>query len=330
MRVLCAGHVNWDVTLRVDGLPDPDGEARIVDEHQSGGGSAANTASVASTLSLSAGILGSVGTDRHGWQARRELVDAGVDVSHLVETGVGTAVKYLVVDPDGRVMVLGDDRGNEAFSPDDVSLATIRGLDHLHLTSQRPSTGAELATMAAEVRVPVSVDPGRLVDRRGFEGALEHAEYVFATEREAEALGIDPDDPADRPGDRAVVVKHGPDGAEVRTPAGRWANPGYRIDPVDTTGAGDAFAGGFLTALVDGWDPRPDAGDGDGGDDGSGDGDDGSGDGDGGDEGGSDDDPDYDRILAAANACGAIAARQTGARVRITRPDVERFLAKRA
>ncbi len=325
MRVLCAGHVNWDVTLRVDGLPDPDGEARIVEHHRSGGGSAANTASVLATLDLPAGILGSVGTDQHGFQASRELVDAGVDTSPLVETAVGTATKYLIVDPDGQVMVLGDDRGNEAFHDDDVDPEVLGALDYLHLTSQRPATAAELATVASEAGVRVSVDPGRRVGDRGFGDVLDRADLVFLTDREARAVGIDPNDPDDRPADRVLVVKHGADGAEVRAPGGNFSHPGYAVDPVDTTGAGDAFAGGFVAALLDDWDPRPStAADSDGDDT----------PGPAGDEtaGPADDEtagPDYERALAVANACGALAVRRTGARVHVSRGDVERFLANR-
>ncbi|MCO8268933.1 carbohydrate kinase family protein, partial [Haloferax sp. AB510] len=44
-RVICAGHVNWDVTLRVDALPEPDGEATVESRVGAGGGSAANVAS---------------------------------------------------------------------------------------------------------------------------------------------------------------------------------------------------------------------------------------------------------------------------------------------
>jgi len=48
----------------------------------------------------------------------------------------------------------------------------------------------------------------------------------------------------------AVVVKHGSDGATVHTPTGSHSHPGFVVDPVDLTGAGDAFAAGFLASLV--------------------------------------------------------------------------------
>jgi hypothetical protein len=52
VRVLSAGHVNWDVTLRLDELPEPDGEARINSQSSGGGGSAANTAVALSSLGV--------------------------------------------------------------------------------------------------------------------------------------------------------------------------------------------------------------------------------------------------------------------------------------
>ena len=65
MRVVCAGHVNWDVTLRVEALPEPDGEAAIVEQSGSTGGSAANVARVLAGLGVDPIIVGSVGADGH-------------------------------------------------------------------------------------------------------------------------------------------------------------------------------------------------------------------------------------------------------------------------
>ncbi|PSP36951.1 sugar kinase, partial [Halobacteriales archaeon QH_2_66_30] len=121
MRVVCAGHVNWDVTLRVDRLPAPDGEAVIGGQAESGGGSAANTAAVLAGLDCDPLLLGSVGDDRYAERTRRELTEAGVDCSHVqTAAGEATTIKYLVVDEDGEVMVLANDGANEAFTADDL------------------------------------------------------------------------------------------------------------------------------------------------------------------------------------------------------------------
>ena len=281
-RVLCAGHVNWDVTLQVDRLPGPDGEACIVDQRQSGGGSASNVAVLLAGLDVETTLLGSVGADEYGWLAARELDRAGVETV-LVETERATAVKYLVVDEDGEVMVLGNDGANEAFAADDLETGTLAETDRLHLTGQRPSTAAELARRASDAGCPVSFDPGRRLDERDYEPVLAHTDLLLLNDREAD-LAVEAGllSAVDR-----VVVKHGAGGAEVHTDDGTVTHPGFAVDPVDTTGAGDAFAAGFLTAQLSGSD---------------------------------------DYALAVGNACGALAARTAGARLHASWRDVEALL----
>jgi len=297
VEVITAGHVNWDVTLRVDALPVPDGEARIDSQHRSGGGSAANVAVALSGLSFDAGLVGSVGDDETGLLARRELREAGVDCSHLLEVpDAETTTKYLIVDEDGEVMVLGNDGANEAVDPADVASDYVGRARHLHLTSQRPETAAELARVATEAGATVSFDPGRRLAERDFRTALAHADVVFLNDREAETLlDRDLEHPSSELHGRAVVIKHGEAGAEVDTPAGSFSHPGFDAEAVDTTGAGDAFAAGFLAVLLRNGDPLgPEA--------------------------------DYERALEFANACGALAATAEGARTAPSFEDVEAFL----
>ncbi|WP_115864591.1 carbohydrate kinase family protein [Halorussus litoreus] len=295
--VITAGHVNWDVTLRVDALPEPDGEARIDSQRRSGGGSAANVAVALAGMAFDAGIVGSVGGDDSGLLARRELTSAGVDCSHLLEVGAGeTTTKYLIVDADGEVMVLGNDGANEMVAPDDVDPEYVRRADHLHLTSQRPDTAAELARVASEAGVTVSFDPGRRLAERDFAEALAYSDVVFLNDREARTI-LDDElaQPASELHGRVVVIKQGEAGAQVDTPEASFEHPGFDAEVVDTTGAGDAFAAGFLAVLLreDGVLPK---------------------------------DADYERALEFANACGALAAMEEGARTAPSFEDVESFL----
>lgn len=281
-KVLCAGHVNWDVTLQVDRLPDTDGEARITDQCQSGGGSASNVAVSLAGLDVPTTLLGSVGNDEHALLVRRELHEAGVETA-LVETDGETSVKYLVVDDDGDVVVLGNTGVNEAFTADDVDDGVFADIDHLHLTGQRPEVATELARRAGTVDATVSFDPGRRLDERSYDPVLEHADLLFVNEREAdlaaaEGLLDDVD---------GAVVKRGSGGAEVRSAGGATRHAGFDVEPVDTTGAGDAFAAGFIAASFTGSD---------------------------------------EYALAVGNACGALAARTTGARLYATWRDVEAIL----
>ncbi|TKX76483.1 carbohydrate kinase, partial [Halorubrum sp. SD626R] len=94
-KVVSAGHINWDVTIHVDQLPEPDGETRIERLEQSGGGSAANVAVGLVGLGGQSVVYGSVGGDESGALALRELASAGVDPGQvLVAADEPTSVKY--------------------------------------------------------------------------------------------------------------------------------------------------------------------------------------------------------------------------------------------
>lgn len=300
-RVVCAGHVNWDITLRVDRLPEPDAEAHIRSQSRSGGGSAANVAVGLTGLDVDATLVGSVGDDEYGLLAGRALETRGVDLDLTVVEGGQTAVKYLVVAPDGEVAVLGTGGDNEAVGPADVGPSLLEGADHLHLTSQHPETAGKLAKLAAERGVFVSFDPGRRIGDRDYGDAFGHADLVFFNEREASTLGGGFDD-------RLVVTKYGPNGAVLETPDALYRHGGFSADAggstphpgtleptatdwptrmvtgdeepagsPDSAGAGDAFSAGFIASLLSGDPPE--------------------------------------RALAVGNACGTMAAREPGAQV---------------
>ncbi len=290
ITVLAAGHVNWDVTLRVDGLPEADGEAAIRSQRQSGGGSAANVAAALADLGVETGLIGSVGDDDNGLLARRELEAAGVAIEGVrVVEGAETAVKYLLVDDDGEVAILGNDGVNEAVAPADLERARIRAADHVHLTGQRPATASAIARIADEAGIGVSFDPGRRAAGREYGETLALADVVFVTDREAAALfDGDLDGATD---DRIVVVTAGADGAAAYAPSRTVVHPGFDVDPVDTAGAGDAFAAGFLARWLA--------------------------------------NRDLERALATGNACGAATASREGARSAPTDAELAALLERR-
>lgn len=282
MRFVCAGHVNHDVTLRLDRLPGPDEEARVESEHRGGGGSAGNVATAFVGLGGEAAVLGSVGDDERGTRLRRDLVSAGVDCAHLVETAGRTASKRLLVDDAGRVATLGRPGANEAYEADDLPDAALRRADGLHLTGQDPATALALAERARAAGVPVSVDPGRRTGARDDSPVLAHADVVLLNAAEADRL-CGPDGGLSG-ADATVVVTRGAAGAEARTPETVVRHPGYGVEARDPTGAGDAFAAGFLLVRGSGGSLR--------------------------------------EALAVGNACGALAASSDGARAAVGRAAV--------
>jgi ribokinase len=284
-RVVCAGHVNWDVTLHVDALPDPDGEANITEHCQAGGGSASNTATALAGLGHEPVLLGSLGADRYAEFVEGELDEAGVEDRYLRRVpDRETTVKYLVVDESGEVFVLANDGANEAYEASDLPADSLASAAYLHLTSQHPDTARRLLERARNQGVPVSFDPGRRLGTRRYDDLLADVDLLFLNEREAETARAN-GTLSSREG--ATVIKRGDGGATLRRDGEGITHGGFEVPATDTAGAGDAFAAGFLAAKSEG---EPD-----------------------------------EEALAVANACGAVAVQSVGARVSPTREAVESY-----
>ncbi|QZA89809.1 carbohydrate kinase family protein [Salinarchaeum sp. IM2453] len=284
VQVLVAGHINWDVTMEVDRLPQADDEATIQDQYGTGGGSAANVAVGLVSLDIQTGLIGSVGTDQHGDRLKSELDAKGVDTAGVVAAKGPTSTKYLLVSDDGDVAVLGNDGVNESFTADSVPQEYLNTADHLHITSLHPEIASELAEIAVDANMTLSIDPGRRGPDRAFTRPLELSQLVFVSELEAQRLFDTPPDIA-ATADQTIIVTKGERGASLHTGTETITHPGYDIDPVDTSGAGDAFAAGFLSQWLTG--------------------------------------ATNEQAMQYGNACGAIASSQQGAQTKLSPDQIE-------
>lgn len=228
------------------------------------GGSAANVAALAVPL-VPARFIGRVGADAAGVSLADDLAATGVDV--CVQRAGRTGTVVLLIDADGERTMF-PDRGASALL-DDVDDAWLDGVAMLHLPAyglEREPMRHELVRLAGVARargIRVSVDASStgLIAGLGSEVALDlfraiAPDLVFANEDEAELLGLAGGGDIAASVARTVVVKHGPLPTDVIVD-GALAE---RIDvaPVagirDLTGAGDAFAAGFLAATLRGSD----------------------------------------------------------------------------
>ncbi len=246
MMLACLGDLLLDVIVRMDvGLAN-DSEAGA-ETRVGAGGQAANVAAWAAELGASARFVGKVGDDPAGEVARGELERRGVEVLGPRAEGRNGVVVSLVGEDGSRTML--SDRG---VAPDlraeELEMSWFRGVERLHLSgySLLRNPIAEAAAKAAGAVTAlggrVSVDLSSAAGIRAFgpeqlrrRVELLAPEVVFANEEELDALGSPP--PA-----ATVVVKRGPAGFSV----GDELVPAAAVDAVDTTGAGDALAAGFL------------------------------------------------------------------------------------
>jgi len=262
--IITSGNVVLDVLVRpVDEVTW--GVTRWVDSIESSlGGNGANTASAVARLGVASQLLAMVGPDAFGASCRAMLASHGVDLRRLQQGAAATATSVVLVQSTGaRTFLHQPGSSREAFA-EPVVFDT--GFAHYHLANvfALPNLRAKAAQVLSGARamgMTTSLDTAW--DARGewmrvLEPCLSQLDILFVNEDEARMLtgSTDPDVNAGiflSRGVGAFVMKLGGAGCAVFAEGQQWRQPAYRVQAVDTTGAGDCFAGAFLAARAKGF-----------------------------------------------------------------------------
>ncbi|RJQ88892.1 ribokinase [Amycolatopsis panacis] len=254
--VLVVGSANADLAVPVDRRPAGGETVLGGDTVVSPGGKGANTAVAAARLGADVALLGAVGDDDHGRLLRASLADAGVSARYLRTVDRPTGVAYITVTPDGENSILVSPGANSALAPGDLTEDVFDGVRVVVLSLEVPLPAVESAVArAAEkgVRVLLNLSPAARLSAE----TLAALDVLLVNEHEAGyLLGADDADPRKllELGPRAAVVTRGAAGAVVIDGDMSTTVESPRMTAVDTTGAGDAFAGALAAALAEGVD----------------------------------------------------------------------------
>jgi len=250
VRIATLGDVMLDVIVRLEEPLAPGGDVRAA-TRAGAGGQAANVAAWAVSLGAEACCIAKRGDDATGELVAHELAARGVELVGPVVAGA-TGVVVSIVGGDGERSLASDRGVAPSLEPSELDAGWL-DCDVLHLSGyallREPVSDAALlaATMAREGGARVSVDVAAWTEIRAF-GPVRFRELIdvvapdvlFATEAEWEMLG------GAYLSAPTGVIKRGPRGVTIVTEDARLDLSPVDGEVVDTTGAGDAFAAGFL------------------------------------------------------------------------------------
>jgi len=262
-KVLCLGDIMLDVTAVV-GAPINQGvETRAVISTQ-GGGAAANVASWLAVSGTPAHLIARVGDDPAGKTVLAELDKYGVEHSQTIVPGANTGVVVVLVDALGERTMFPDSGANSGLSLAD--LPALEGFTAVYLSgyplvNPRSRSGAlDILRTVKERGLPVIFDPSTVgvlleVGLNQVREWLTLVDVVILNEEEAHFLS-GKNNPVDAATDLLtltplVVIKRGGQGALAQARGTQLVQiPAIDVEVVDTTGAGDAFAAGFIQSWI--------------------------------------------------------------------------------
>lgn len=266
-RIVVVGSINLDLFAHVERHPKPGETLAGSSVAEAPGGKGANQALAARLLGADVTMVGAVGDDSNADVALQLLADAGVDLSKVkVAKESTTGLAVITVSDDGENTIVYIAGANALVSPDDATSALndFEKEDILLLQGELTRETTEAAARAAmekDIRVVLNVAPWGDLDRDVLLGAnplmlneheirlaaksLFDEDYSDLSEAELAEKLIEE-------GARSLVVTLGSRGSLVVTDEGTTEVEAQKVKAVDTTGAGDAFAGAVAARLAAG------------------------------------------------------------------------------
>jgi sulfofructose kinase len=221
------------------------------------GGQVASAVMACQRWGLRTRYVGKVGDDQAAEIHRREFANAGVETHLLTADGCASQQAFILVDDAGERTVLWKRDGRLTLRPEELQREWIVDAAALHVDGHDTDAAKTAAKWARDAGVPVVADlddiyPGvegllpnidYLITSRDIPGRLTGEQHLHQSLREVQK----------QYGCRLAAATLGHEGVLAWDGVQFHYAPAFRVEPVDTTGAGDIFHAGFIYGLVQGW-----------------------------------------------------------------------------
>lgn len=270
--ILAVGNGVVDISVQPMNELDFNADTHLLTNLEMGtGGDTLNTVTHLTRLGVSVDFVCRSGDDEFSAFYMNRMLAEGVDTAHVrVIRDSKTTVSLVVINDAGERSFYVRRGANSQTSLEDVDLSTLGNYRIVHSSNYfaiPTLIGEPTVTLFREARKAGCITTLDIThDRSGrwmadMRDVLPHIDYFLPSYKEARAL-TGTSDPAEMArilmaaGVRHIAIKLGGDGCLFRDNDTEFRVPAYQVPVVDTCGAGDAFVGGFLTGLANGWDMR--------------------------------------------------------------------------
>ncbi len=261
------GALNFDKLYKVEKVIAGGGdEVRIKGECGTPGGSAANTIYGLGKLNLKTGFIGALGSDPEGEIILNNFKSVNVDISRIaIKNDQKTSTVHGFVDANGERALYINPGANNALIWEDIDIDFAKSSKMLLLTSFADDLQFELQNKLVEnvdndLEPQIIFSPGALYSKRGFgelASIIEHSYICILNSEEIKLLtGMEYELGAKKlidKGVKIIAVTIGKDGCYITDGQKSFLERAQELSPseiVDTTGAGDAFATGFIYGFL--------------------------------------------------------------------------------
>lgn len=266
-KIAVIGSYAVGMTIAGDHFPIPGETVPGHDFVMCHGGKGSNQAVAAARMGAQVVYGTCIGNDSFGDGAMKLFEEEGMDATAVrrSEKGLSTGVGLVLVNREGENEIVIDFAANKEFSPADVDrmLPVLKDCELLLMQLESSMETVEYAAeKCKEIGLPFVLNPAPYAPLS--DALLANCTYITPNQTEARLiLGLASDDPtedaeiarklADK-GVKNVVMTLGGDGCYIKTADLDRQVPGFSVQVVDTTGAGDTFTGAFCVAIAEGKD----------------------------------------------------------------------------
>ena len=264
MKVVGIGQCALDHLFVIDSFPAPDTKKEVIDWTISGGGPVATALAGLSRLGVTCDFYGIIGDDESGRKIAGSLGSENINISGLLTRPQSNSqTAFIAVEKgSGRRTIFWKRPSSEPLAPYELPDNFLDNADFLLLDGLMAEASIYAAKKAKEKKVPVMLDAGRM--REGMIEVAHLCDYVVGSEEFAkdflrEDKFIYPEKAVISMksfGARAVTITLGDRGCITASGEALFYTPAFKVEVVDTTGAGDVFHGGYIYGLLQKWDIR--------------------------------------------------------------------------